>query len=86
MPNDDITLQSPQDDLNTDDNSTDPIREELGEDPAAELGIPPEELKKELDKQVVDDGNENLADDDVDVHDDQRENMEDLDEVVMTNN
>jgi hypothetical protein len=50
MNNDDIQLQSYQDDLANDDTS-DPLMAEMGEDPAAELGIPPEELKEELDKQ-----------------------------------
>ena len=79
--NDDIILQSQQDDLTTDDNAADPVMQEEGEDPAAELGIPSEELKRELDKEETDDGtNIDDADDDSDIHDDQREYVTDLDD------
>lgn len=79
--NDDTELQSLQSDLNTDDNTPDPIMQELGEDPSAELGVPPDELKNELDKLEAEQDNQNAVDDDdIDIHDDERENIEGLDE------
>ncbi len=77
---DDIQLQSYQDDLNVDDNATDPLMEEVGEDPATELGIPSAEFKNELDKTEVDDEGVYKDDDNVDIHDNRREYIEDLDE------
>ncbi len=78
MPDDDFKLQSYQDDLTTDDDATDPVMEEEGEDPSEELGVPPEELRKELDKEFDDE--DEINDDNVDVHDDERESVEDADE------
>lgn len=75
MPEDDYQPQSYQDDLTTDDNATDPIMQEEGEDPSEELGVPANELKNELDKELDDE--DELDDNDSDVHDDQREYVED---------
>ncbi len=59
---DDIQLKSYQDDL--DENSTpDPFMEEEGEDPSEELGIPPDELKDELDKEDDDEDRASLIED-----------------------
>ena len=73
MYEDDFQLQSFQDDLAVDDNATDPLMDELGDDPTKELGIPASEFKAELDKEV------SGADDEI-VDDDEREYVEDLDE------
>ncbi len=80
---DDIQLQSYQDDLTTDDNATDPLMKETGDDPSAELGVPPEELGSELDKELDDE--DEIDDDNVDVHDDERESVEDADEDTDDN-
>lgn len=72
---DDYQPQSYQDDLTTDDNATDPIMQEEGEDPSKELGVPPSELKNELDKEL--DDQDELDNDNVDIHDDEREYVED---------
>lgn len=69
----DIQLQSYQDDLTTDDNATDPLMEEENDDPTEELGIPPSEFKDELDKQ---DFGDHLNEGD----DDRREALEDDEE------
>lgn len=76
--NDDIQLQSYQDDLATDDSATDPLMEEEGEDPSEELGVPAEELRDELDKEETED--DGVFGNDPDVHDDEREYIEDLDD------
>lgn len=73
MKDDDIHLQSYQDDLTTDDNSTDPVMDEENDDPTKELGVPADEFGGELDKQ---DFGDHLDKGD----DDRRENLEDLDE------
>ena len=75
---DDYQPQSYQDDLATDDNATDPVMDEEGENPADELGVPEEELGAELDKLNVDGDNEDILDDET--ADDEREFIEDLDE------
>ena len=71
--NSEETPQNYQDDLDTDEDVHDPVMDEASDDPTEELGIPPEELKDELDDLDVDDdttlGNE-----------DARENIEDADE------
>ena len=58
-----------QDDLDTDDSKVDPIMDEETDDPTEELGVPPEEFKRELDDIDVDE-----------TTDDKRETMEDMDE------
>jgi hypothetical protein len=68
---DDIKLHTYQDDLNTDDTTTDPIIDELNDDPTEALGIDPKEFKNELDK-YVDEGND--TDDE-----DRREDIESID-------
>jgi hypothetical protein len=75
---DDYQPQSYQDDLATDDDATDPVMDEEGENPADELGVPEEELASELDKLNVDGEDNGLLDDDI--SDDERELIEDLDE------
>ena len=77
---DDFQLKSFQDDLATDDNATDPLMDELGDDPTEVLGIPVEEFKAELDKEVIDDDNDGLPRSNYDIHDDEREYFEDLDD------
>lgn len=76
---DDYQLQSYQDDLVVDDDSTDPLMDELGDDPVDELGVPGDEFKAELDKTLADEDNIDDDDNDIDVHDDEREFIEDLD-------
>lgn len=78
MPDDNYQPQSYQDDLTTDDNATDPIMQEEGEDPTKELGVPADELANELDKEFDDE--DELDDNDSDVHDDEREYVEDQDD------
>jgi hypothetical protein len=80
MNNDDFQLRSFQDDLATDDNATDPIMDESGDDPTEELGIPASEFKSELDKEITDEDNDGIPRRDFDILDDQRENIEDLDD------
>lgn len=77
---DDYQLQSYQDDLTTDDNYTDPLMDEMGDDPVTELGVPADEFKNELDKTLADDDDIDDEDDEIDVHDDEREFIEDLDQ------
>lgn len=79
---DDIQLQSYQDDLTTDDNATDPVMEEEGEDPSEELGVPPEELKAELDKNEIDGLPEDALDEDDQEREDREAYLEDLDEDI----
>ena len=74
---DDYQPQSYQDDLTTDDDATDPIMQEIGEDPSEELGVPPVKLREELDKEF--DDQDEPDDTDIDVHDDERESIEDAD-------
>jgi hypothetical protein len=78
MQDDDYQVQSYQDDL-SDDNTPDPFMEEVGEDPTKILGVPPKELETELDKEP-DDEDEDFDSDDVDIQDDQRGLIEDLDD------
>lgn len=73
MNDDNFQLQSFQDDLATDDNATDPLMDEMGEDPTKELGIPASEFKDELDKK------DSGLDDEI-TDDDEREFVEDMDE------
>lgn len=77
---DDYQLQSYQDDLTTDDNVSDPVMDEYGEDPAKELGIPRSAFKEELDKEEIDDLDDDEYPDDIDVRDDERDYIEALDE------
>jgi hypothetical protein len=78
---DNIQLQSYQDDLNTDDNAVDPLMAEETDDPTEALGIPPLEFKEELDKLEVDTVSEDELDlVDADLRDDQEAFIEDEDE------
>lgn len=72
IPNDDLTLQNYQDDLDTSSSITDPIMDEESDDPTEELGISPREFKKELDKYDFDQAG--------DGDDDRREQLEDFDQ------
>ena len=72
IPNDDLTLQNYQDDLDTSSSISDPVMDEETDDPTEELGVDPKEFKKELDQYDVDDGD--------DENDDRREQLEDLDQ------
>ena len=56
IPDDDLTLQSYQDDLDTSSSITDPVMQELTDDPTEELGVDPKEFKKELDLYAFEDG------------------------------
>ena len=85
MPDDDIQLQSYQDDMSTDDNASDPIMDESGDDPTETLGIPPSEFKAELDKEITDEDNGGIPARDYDILDDQRENIEGLDDDDINN-
>ena len=55
IPDEDLTLQNYQDDLDTSGSIKDPIMDELSDDPTKELGVDPKEFKKELDKYAFDD-------------------------------
>ena len=68
---DDLQLQGYQDDLDTGGSITDPITHELTDDPSEELGVPPKELKKELDHYDFENGNNG--------EDDRREDIESRD-------
>ncbi len=70
VPDDDLTLQNYQDDLDTSSSIHDPIMNEENDDPTKTLGIDAYEFKKELDKYDVDDKDQD---------DDYREYIEDLD-------
>lgn len=72
IPNDDLTLQNYQDDLDTDGDIRDPIIDEETDDPTEELGVSPSEFKKELDKYDFDEAGHG--------DDDMREEIEDLDQ------
>lgn len=72
---DDFELQTYQDDLDVDDDAVDPFMAEKSDDPTAILGIPPYEFGKELEKGFGDE--DEIDDDDIDIHDDQREAVED---------
>lgn len=73
---DDLDLQTYQDDLTTDDNATDPLMDEDHDNPADELGIPEDEYKDELEKELSDE-DEDQNSNRVDIQDDQREYTED---------
>lgn len=70
--------QNYQDDLDNDDDAVDPFMTEEGDDPTKELGIPADKFAQELDKEYDDE--DEPRDDNVDVHDDEREYIEDLDD------
>lgn len=72
IPNDDLTLQNYQDDLDTEGSIRDPIIDEETDDPTEELGVSPNEFKKELDKYDFDEAGHG--------DDDMREEIEDADE------
>ncbi len=61
MNNDDLPLQSYQDDINADDNAIDPAMEEMGENPAEEIGIPEEVLANELNDLAIDEHKEDAT-------------------------
>lgn len=62
IPDDDLTLQNYQDDLDTSSSITDPVMSDVGEDITKELGVEPNELKKELDKYDFENGNDSEDD------------------------
>lgn len=72
IPDDDLTLQNYQDDLDTDNEIRDPIIDEETDDPTEELGVDPKEFKAELDKYDFDEAGHG--------DDDMREAIEDLDD------
>ena len=69
-------VTSYQDDVDTDPEKSDPLMNELNDDPVDLLGVPAEELRSELDKRDTDivDG------DNPDGSDDNREAIEDMDD------
>ena len=73
VPDEDLTLQNYQDDLDTGDDIADPIADEESDDPTEELGVDPEEFKKELDKYDFDEAGHG--------DDDMREAIEDADDL-----
>jgi len=74
IPDDDLQLRGYQDDLDTGSSITDAATHDLTDDPAKRLGVPPKELKKELDKYDFDN-----ADNDEQNEDDRREDIESRD-------
>lgn len=74
MSNLDYTIQSYQDDLDTDPDKHDPLMNELNDDPVELLGVPADKLRAELDKRDTD-----VVDpDDPEDSDDMREEIEAL--------
>lgn len=73
IPNDDLTLQNYQDDLDTSSSIHDPIIDEETDDPTEELGVSPKEFKQELDKYDFDEVGHG--------DDDMREAIEDADDL-----
>ena len=85
IPDDDLTLQNYQDDLDTSSSVKDPIMDEESDDPTEGLGVDPKEFKKELDQYAFDDGmkrddekTDAEGDNSEDIED-RREDIEDLD-------
>jgi len=85
IPDDDLTLQNYQDDLDISSSVKDPIMDEESDDPTEELGVDPKEFKKELDQYAFDDGmkrddekTDAEGDNSEDIED-RREDIEDLD-------
>lgn len=72
IPDDDLTLQNYQDDLDTKGSIRDPIMDEETDDPTEELGVNKGEFKKELDKYDFDETGQG--------DDDMREEIEGKDE------
>jgi len=85
IPDEDLTLQNYQDDLDTSGSIKDPIMDELSDDPTKELGVDPKEFKKELDKYAFDDAMKrddeqgDNADENSEEIEDRREEIEGLD-------
>lgn len=73
IPDDELTLQNYQDDLDTNSSISDPVIDEETDDPTKELGVDPEEFKKELDKYDFDEAGHG--------DDDMREAIEDADDL-----
>ena len=67
-----MRLRNYQDDLDTNNDVTDPVMHEVGEDITEELGVDPKEFKKELDNYDFDEAGHG--------DDDRREQIEDLDQ------
>ena len=80
IPDDDLTLQNYQDDLDTSSSVKDPIMNEGNDDPTEELGVDAREFKNELDKYDFDEAGHG--------DDDMREEIEsrDMDDQVVTGN
>lgn len=70
----DYTVRSYQDGVNENDDTTDPLMNELNDDPVELLGVPAKELRAELDKRDTDVVNP----DDPEDSDDMREAVEAL--------
>lgn len=73
IPDDDLTLQNYQDDLDSNGSITDPVIDEETDDPTEELGVNPKEFKDELDKYDFDEAGHG--------DDDMREAIEDADDL-----
>ena len=76
IPDEDLTLQNYQDDLDTSSAIVDPIMDEESDDPTEELGVDPKEFKKELDQYAFDD----VMKRDDEVGDTAGENSEDIED------
>lgn len=72
IPDDDLTLQNYQDDLDTSSSIADPVMDDGTDDPTKDLGVDPKEFKKELDHYDFGDGGNG--------NDDRREQLEDMDQ------
>jgi len=81
IPDDELTLQNYQDDLDTSSSIVDPIMDELSDDPTKELGIDPKEFKKELDQYAFGDSMKR-DDEDRDIDGENSEDVEDRREDI----
>lgn len=77
---DDYQPQSYQDDLSTDDSTTDPLMDETGDDPTETFGIPPSEFADELNKAEDNDPEADERGNDQDIRDDESALIEYLDD------
>src|SRR4051812_44683932 len=84
IPDDDLQLQNYQDDLDTSSSIHDPVIDEETDDPTEELGVDPNEFKKELDQYVF--GDAGLASDSGKQSDDRMEQLEDIDQDTDDHN
>ena len=80
IPDTDLNLRGYQDAFDTDETISDEATHDLTDDPAKELGVPPEELAKELDKYDFENGSHDGTEPDGEgTPDDRREEIESRD-------